>query len=235
MLLSGAQDVPISCGRGRTAILDTPDDLQVTFTDGSVKGYDLVVGADGVHSTVRELVFGNSAARAIGTFAWRFLAASRPEPPVWSLRLGRGSAVLTIPVGEELVYCYCDAQVAGSSRSLREVLAHFADPVPALLDRVQDSGADDAVHGGRLMEVDLPSWSRGTTVLVGDAAHATSPNMAQGAAMAIDDGIGLGESLARSPSLAAALDTYERRRRPRTDWVLSQTRQRERLRRVLPR
>jgi FAD-dependent urate hydroxylase len=71
-------------------------------------------------------------------------------------------------------------------------------------------------------------------LLVGDAAHATSPNMAQGAAMALEDALVLAERLAAAGSILDALAEYERRRRPRTDWVLRQTHRRDRMRTLVP-
>jgi 2-polyprenyl-6-methoxyphenol hydroxylase-like FAD-dependent oxidoreductase len=71
-------------------------------------------------------------------------------------------------------------------------------------------------------------------LLIGDAAHATSPNMAQGAAMALEDALVLAESLNAADSIPEALAAHERRRRPRTDWVLRQTHRRDRTRTLSP-
>ncbi|WP_238992456.1 FAD-dependent monooxygenase [Jiangella ureilytica] len=234
MLLAGAKDVPIRWGTGPERIVDGLNDVEVTFTDGSSSGYDLVIGADGAYSTVRQLVFDDWPAQPIGAFAWRFLAASDAAPPVWSLMLGGGSAFLTIPVGAGRVYCYCDGPPSAVDKSMRQLLAGYAEPVPTLLRGIDAAGTDGVVHGGRLLEVAMPSWLRGTVLLVGDAAHATSPNMAQGAAMALEDAVVLAESLAASPTLADGLRAYELRRRPRTNWVLAQTRRRDKLRRLPP-
>jgi FAD-dependent urate hydroxylase len=188
-----------------------------------------VIGADGVHSTVRRLVFDQPAARPAGQYAYRFLARWTDAPTTWSLRLGRKSAVLTIPVTAEQVYCYCDAPLTDPPRPLPDILAECGAPVPDLLDR-----ADLDVHSAPNEEVVLDRWSHGVVVLIGDAAHATAPNMAQGAAMAVEDAIVLAESLRVVDTIPEALYVYERRRRPRTDWVLAQTRRREASRRLPP-
>ena len=80
----------------------------------------------------------------------------------------------------------------------------------------------------------LDSWTHGPMLLIGDAAHATSPNMAQGAAMALEDALVLAESLDAADSIPQALAAHERRRRPRTAWVLRQTRRRDRTRTLSP-
>lgn len=77
-------------------------------------------------------------------------------------------------------------------------------------------------------------WSRGLVLLVGDAAHATSPNMAEGAAMALEDAIVLPEALAAASTIPEALRAFERRRRTRTDWVRRQTHRRDHLRGLPP-
>ncbi|MGZ8802627.1 MAG: FAD-dependent monooxygenase, partial [Mycobacterium sp.] len=71
-------------------------------------------------------------------------------------------------------------------------------------------------------------------LLIGDAAHAMSPNMAQGAAMAFEDALVLAESLAAADTGTAAINAHQRRRRPRIDWILNQTRRRDRARRLPP-
>ena len=97
--------------------------------------------------------------------------------------LGRGATVLTVPVPGERVYAYCDARASADVgpraplEALRGSLAGFADPAATLLAGL---GPGHAVHAGPLEEVVLERWRRGRVVLVGDAAHATSPNMAQG-------------------------------------------------------
>ena len=80
----------------------------------------------------------------------------------------------------------------------------------------------------------LDRWSRGSVLLVGDAAHATSPNMAEGAAMALEDGLVLAECLASGRGIAQTVATFQARRRPRTQWVLAQTHRRDRTRSLPP-
>ena len=239
VLLAGAKEVPIRWGCSPASITDTDEDVRVDFDDGSTARYDLVIGADGVHSTVRRLVFATStppdtaraaradaAARPVGQYARRFLATWPDAAPEWSLMAGRGSVFLTIPIGDGRVYCYTDCAPGAASIPLREVLAGYVEPVPTLL-----AGSDAAdLHSAPVEEVTLRRWWRGAVLLIGDAAHATSPNMAQGAAMALEDAIVLADSLAGARSLVEALGAYEQRRRLRTDWVLAQTHHRDRSR-----
>ena len=168
-----------------------------------------------------------------GQYARRFVVPAGGRPAIWCVRLGSGSAFLTIPIGNGQIYCYCDGQ-PDHPLPLRNLLAEYAEPVPTLLDALESAGGEKAVHAGPIEEVVLDAWSRGAVLLIGDAAHATSPNMAQGAAMALEDALVLTESLTAAPRIAAALTAFERRRRPRTDWVQAQTHRRDRARNLPP-
>jgi 2-polyprenyl-6-methoxyphenol hydroxylase-like FAD-dependent oxidoreductase len=169
----------------------------------------------------------------VGQLAWRFVTHCPPEVTTWTALLGRQVTFLAVPIGQGRVYCYCDApteptpQGDAVKRRLAELLAGFAAPVPAILDTL---GPDGAVHVAPIEEVTLDGWSRGSVLLIGDAAHATSPNMAQGAAMALEDALVLAECLASGRDIAQVLASFESRRRARTQWVLAQTHRRDRTR-----
>jgi 2-polyprenyl-6-methoxyphenol hydroxylase-like FAD-dependent oxidoreductase len=229
VLLDGVARAPIRWGTSVLSVAPYPDEIRVTLTDGSRQGYDLVVGADGVRSTVRRLVFGETGAgaRPVGQYAWRFLAKWPDAAPDWSVMLGPGATFLSIPLANGLAYCYCDTGLqVPQDAPVREVLRTFAEPVPTLLAGL----GEDQPHGAVVEEVTLHPWSHDTVVLVGDAAHATSPNMAEGAAMALEDAIVLAESLVDASTIRDALAAYEDRRRPRTHWVAAQTHRRDRMR-----
>ena len=98
----------------------------------------------------------------------------------------------------------------------------FAEPVPAIVDTL---GPDHAVHVAPIEEVTLAGWSEGSVLLVGDAAHATSPSMAEGAAMALEDGLVLAECIASQGDVAQAAARFQARRR-----VHAQTHRRDRTR-----
>jgi 2-polyprenyl-6-methoxyphenol hydroxylase-like FAD-dependent oxidoreductase len=113
--------------------------------------------------------------------------------------------------------------------NLGELFSGFADPARSLIDALP---AKALVHRSPIEEVALDSWSRGSVVLIGDAAHATSPNMAEGAAMALEDALVLAECLVGSAAIPDSLAAFEARRRARTDWVQAQTHRRDRTRRL---
>ena len=213
------------------------DTVTVEFGDATTDRYDLVIGADGIHSTVRQLAVGAYPVRPVGQLAWRFVTECPPEVTTWTVLLGRHVTFLAVPIGRDKVYCYCDAptepipQGDDVKRRLAELLTGFAAPVPAILDTLDP---DSALHIAPIEEVTLDGWSQGSVLLIGDAAHATSPNMAEGAAMALEDGLVLAEFVASGGDIAQTLTRFQARRRPRTQWVLAQTHRRDRTRNLPP-
>jgi FAD-dependent urate hydroxylase len=234
VLASQGDPVLVRMGRPVRQLSQHDDTVTVGFGDATADCYDLVIGADGIHSTVRQLAVGVCNVRPVGQLAWRFVTECPPDVTTWTVLLGRNVAFLAVPIGRGQVYCYCDApertprsHADDVKGTLVELLTGFAEPVPAILDTL---GPDDAVHVAPIEEVTLTGWSEGSVLLVGDAAHATSPNMAEGAAMALEDGLVLAECLASPGDVAQATARFQARRRPRTQWVHAQTHRRDRTR-----
>jgi 2-polyprenyl-6-methoxyphenol hydroxylase-like FAD-dependent oxidoreductase len=224
-------DVPVRLGVAMTGI-EVGARPAVTFSDGGSRSYDLVVGADGVHSAVRSLGLGGPAASSVGQASWRFVAHGVPEIADWTVMLGRGRAFLTVALGRGEVYCYADVgatdRAALDGDDWRRAFSGFAEPVASLLDQAADA------YSAPIEEVQPPAWTATGTALVGDAAHASSPNMAQGVAMAVEDALVLAELLGAEQPIDVALAEYERRRNPRVAWVQAQTHRRDRARNLPP-
>jgi 2-polyprenyl-6-methoxyphenol hydroxylase-like FAD-dependent oxidoreductase len=204
----------------------------VTFADGSTKSYDLIVGADGIHSAVRRSAFGGPEPRFLGQLCWRFLAEDSEIAGIsdWTGRLGSGGrGFLTVQLGGGRVYCYADVNSPHPSApdgDWRSLFADFAAPVPQLLEQ----GAD--AHFAALYESVGADWTRPHIVLIGDAAHACSPSMAQGGAMALEDALVLAELLGEEDDVTAALTAFQARRADRVQWVLDQNHRRDKARKL---
>jgi FAD-dependent urate hydroxylase len=231
LLLGSPAELPIRMGVQTRGLREQARMVAVEFDDGTTGEYDLVLGADGIRSSVRRLAFESEATvRRVGQVGWRFVTACPDEVTTWSVMMGHRTSFLTVPIGKGRVYCYCDVlSNAHEHRSddLARVFAGFAEPVPGLVRAATDHGG---VHFAAIEEVTQDRWSTGRVLLIGDAAHATSPNMAEGAAMALEDALILSECLLQLESVPAALAAFESRRRPRTDWVRTQTHRRDRIR-----
>lgn len=214
-----------------TALAEEGPRIHAVLDDGSSGDYDLVVGADGVHSWVRTVGLGGAEPRFLGQASWRFLIDGVDDITAWTVLLGRATAFLMVPLGGGRVYCYCDrddpAASDGPASDLDAIAGgyeQFAEPVPTILHDFLATGARP--HFSRIQEVVQETWVDGRVVLVGDAAHAMSPNMAEGVGMALEDAVVLAEVVADNRPLRE----YEARRRPRVQFVQTQTHRRDRTR-----
>jgi FAD-dependent urate hydroxylase len=208
---------------------------KVEFGTGAVTEYDLVVGADGRRSLIRDKAGLGGPATPTGQIVYRSVVTGGPPLTDWTAVLGRRSAFVAMPMGGRRLYCYADETAPDTPNPedpkarLHELFGSWGGPIPAILDKVEK------VQVARTDEVVLPSWSNGPVVLVGDAAHATAPTLAQGAAMSFEDGWVLGQELrAAAGDIPVALRAYEDRRRPRCTEVRERTRERDRARDVPP-
>lgn len=238
-LAQRAADTPLQRGVTVQALRQHADHVQVELSDGSCANYDFVVGADGIRSSIRCLAFGEAAPKFRGQIGWRFLAR-RPEGiDGWSVFLGPRGAFLMLPIGGDRVYCYADQACAsptadptqGTVDRLRERFAGFAPPVRAVLAQL---GADDRIHASPIEEVAPACHGRGRIVLIGDAAHAMSPNMACGAAMAFEDALVLADLLSQTGAASDVVPAFAARRSARVARVRQQTDRRDRLRSLPP-
>lgn len=213
--------------------------VAVQFSDGTEVPYELVVGADGVHSSIRKLTFGDSPPRYCGQVGWRFLVQCPPSVTGWTLLAGRRGVFLFIPVGGGQAYCYADAVVSeplsdpvdGRLERLRSRFAGYASPVPEAL---AERKSPEQVHFGVIEDILQEPWAAGSVLLIGDAAHATSPNMASGAAMAFEDSLVLSKLIASGRGVAQVIAEYTAQRVTRVRWVREQTHRRDKIRNLPP-
>jgi 2-polyprenyl-6-methoxyphenol hydroxylase-like FAD-dependent oxidoreductase len=184
---------------------------------------DLLVGADGIHSTVRTLLLGSEPPRHSGYFAWRGIASGAApvlEPNTVGVVLAEGSHFGWLPVGHGGTYWFGVGRT-GESPDPMHRFGTWASPVPELVQATAPGSVlvDDLV--------DRPpdkSWGRGRVTLVGDAAHAMLPGLGQGACSALEDAVALGEKIASIPDPVAALRKYEHDRRRRARRLQSASR-----------
>ncbi|MFD8205068.1 FAD-dependent monooxygenase [Streptomyces sp. NPDC059695] len=222
-----AAGAKVRLGVTLTALDDDGTGVTVTLSDGSTDRWDLVVGFDGIGSPLRTRLYGDRYAPAYTGFAnWRVTVPRPPEVRgVVMATAGPEAKALLTPITDELMYLGAvfaededfrpDPERA--HEELAERLAAFSGPVAEALAAVT---GPSAVVYSRISQVTVEEpWHVGRVVLAGDAAHASTPHLAQGAAMAVEDALVLAESLDAAPSVPEALDAWEARRRPRALWV----------------
>ena len=220
ILMGAAAEVPLRFGCRVTGLRQDDRRVRVAFGDGSCGDYELVVGADGIGSTVRRLAVSDVVPTRTPTVGWRCVVAGRPagvEHLV--LLLGEGCFLGLVPVGGGQTYGF--AGTSAVDAPLQSRFADFGGPVPDFLARLD---AATAPHVAPIGFVTLDRWHDRRVVLVGDAAHATHPHMGQGGSLAVEDALVLADELARADTLPSALSAHTRRRRPRVDWGQEQSR-----------
>ena len=208
------------------------------FQDGTEVEADLVVGADGIHSAVRASLFGPDAPRFTGKICYRSVVPvdavpGGPPPNDNTQWLGPHGTIVLYPVRrDELINVVChyddeayrhESWVSECERS--EVLERYAGWHDLLL---RTFSAGEVWYKWALYDRDpIPRWTRGRVTVLGDAAHPMLPYLGQGACQAIEDGCVLAAALAAEPDdPVAALDLYERSRRPRASQVVLASRER---------
>jgi 2-polyprenyl-6-methoxyphenol hydroxylase-like FAD-dependent oxidoreductase len=220
-------------------IEDRPDQAVVAhFADGSSAEGDFLIGADGVHSAVRAHVipdgpkpfdtgligFGGFVPRSLientsvgqrvattfgqsGFFGYGF-CSSDPEDGVmwWSTQPSHGVAAATFRAMSQ----------DQLRQHLRDFHAGWHDPVPRIVD-----AAENIVVSDTLDVATLPTWSRKRTLLIGDAAHATSPHAGQGASLVLEDAMRLGRLMRDGQELGLTFQNFEHERRPRAEKIVA--------------
>ncbi len=216
-----ALDVSVRNPLSVTALDQDAESVLVTFTDGSKDRYDMVIGADGLFSHVRDLVMPNAPKpQYTGQVCWR---AQLSLPADWEggrMYFGPVKVGFT-PCGAQDMYMYLlenaetkpwyeDAELLPR---LRELLAPFGGEMATIRDAMDESVSILARPLESILIED--AWYDGRVVLVGDAVHATTPHLASGAGMAVEDAIVLVDELDKADSLKAGLDAFMARRLPR--------------------
>lgn len=224
-----AAGVQVRLGLMFATIAQDAEGVEVVFTDGSSGRYDLVIGADGVNSKVRETLFpGAPVPKFTGQGSWRAVVPrTRRNSTIF---MGQTTKAGLNPVSETESYLFVldhrdnfDFIPAEQwPPLLAELLAEFGGPLAEIRKGLLDGSLDHRIVYRPLMGLMMAApWHRGRVVLLGDAVHATTPHLAMGAGIAVEGAVVLAEELARCHFLEGALTAYAGRRYDRARLVVS--------------
>jgi 2-polyprenyl-6-methoxyphenol hydroxylase-like FAD-dependent oxidoreductase len=205
---------------------------RVMLASGETVAGDLLIGADGLRSTIRAQLFGAAAPRYAGYTAWRGI--TRISAPQWDEAMatetwGAGRRFGLVPLSNRRLYWFATLNTpegmgdkpGGGKRELLDLFATCHNPIPAVIEATEEGAI---LRNDIYDRPPLSSWSQGRVTLLGDAAHPTTPNMGQGACQAIEDAAALATRLRAAPTVAAALQAYESQRLTRANAIVAQSR-----------
>ena len=222
-----AAGIDVRLGVSIETMVQDHDGVDVARTDGVTVRYDLVVGADGIFSKTRDMIFPDAPKpQFTGQGCWRIVADRPPAVDRSEIYFGGPLKLGMSPISQTEMYVFLLEHVPGNPwfspetyvAHLDALMAPFGGNVPAIRAAL---GPDSQIVYRPLEWLLLPDpWYKGRIVLIGDAAHATTPHMASGAGLAVEDGVALADELAKTDDVAAALRLFMDRRFERAKLVV---------------
>jgi 2-polyprenyl-6-methoxyphenol hydroxylase-like FAD-dependent oxidoreductase len=199
-----------------------PDGVTLELRDGRRIEGSLLIGADGIRSAVRAQLLDDGEPVYAGFVAWRGVAEGPPAPEVVTETWGRGQRFGIVPIERGRIYWFATQNApagghdepGGAGRGLAERFAGWPPPIPEVLGATSEAAI---LRNDMLHRPPVQRWGEGRVTLLGDAAHAMTPNLGQGACQAIEDAVKVAELLRRIPEPVAALRRYEILRLPRAN------------------
>lgn len=226
-----ALGVPVRLGVTARTLADSGEAVDVEFSDGSKDSFEIVIGADGAFSATREMLFPEAPVpQYTGQFCWRLLARRPAEIDRPLFFVGADLTCGLMPVSQDQMYLWLlensperryldEAAVPGR---LKQMLAPFGGRAIAAVREAIDAGAPIIARPLDALLLPLP-WHKGRVMLIGDACHATTPHLASGAGIAIEDGMLLADMLGEGGDPEHVFDRFEARRWERCRLVVEES------------
>ena len=223
-----ASGVNVKLGVSYNDIVEGKDTIDVSFTDGSKQHYDLVIGADGVFSSVRKTYFPEAPEpRYTGQGAWRAVIPRFDVNSAMMFLGQKGKAGIT-PVSDTHMYLHYTERRQNKDRiDDNESLAHLQDlleefTAPTMLKIREALNSSSQIIYRPLEGMIMPRpWNRGRLQLIGDCVHATTPHLASGAGMGIEDGVVIADEIKKGGDLQTVLERYQNRRWERCRMIVA--------------
>ena len=229
VLIKALSPGSLHLGKGCAGFSQTSRGVEISFRDGTSQGFDWVVAADGVHSVFRQQLVPGSKPRYAGYTCWRGLTGILPAGfdaeeafETW----GAGKRFGVVPLSRNRIYWYTTVNAPQDDvvlrqagvRELQQMFGNFHSPVSEI---ISSTPQDAIIHNDIIDVKPISKFAFDRIVLSGDAAHATTPNMGQGACMAIEDAVVLSNCIAGTDDMRSAFQRYERLRIGRTTKIVN--------------
>ncbi|HAK76073.1 MAG TPA: monooxygenase [Runella sp.] len=202
--------------------------VEVTFTDGSKGSYDLLVASDGINSKIRGMVFGEMKPRYVGLSVWRYPFPRHEDLDTGYIYYGRKSKIGFIPMTADLMYMFLvstegENPVVAEEDLVAKLRGYMAEYPAKIAQDAMAQVTDSKLVNYRPLEALRLSapWYKNRVVIIGDAAHATIPQLGSGAALAIEDAVVLVDELQKQAGVSAALEAFMNRRYDRCMMVVN--------------
>lgn len=230
ILFRKCQEAGVNYRMGYTveSLFDNGEQVEIGFSNGEKSSYDLVIGADGIQSKIRGMVFGEYTAQYVGLSVWRY-PLKRPEGlDTGYIYFGKRSKIGVIPMSAESIYIFVNSAEGADNPiipedelvpRLKSYMEEFPNPmVQGLINQIVDP---KLVNYRPLEVLKMPApWHKGRVIMIGDAAHATIPQLGSGAALAIEDAVVLVEELQKNSNHQEAFQKFMDRRLSRCMMVV---------------
>ena len=208
--------------------LDHLDDgqIELTFEDGMKSTFNAVIGADGIHSVVRKHIINDGAPVFRGYNIWRGVVKTTFDTGYASETYGKGQRVGIVPIkdgtygwwatcNEDLLQ---DDEPEGTKQKLKRLFGDWHHPIPELIENTEE-----ILKNSLSDRLPRKGWNKGNTVLIGDAAHPTTPNLGQGGCMAIEGAYLLAKCINKYGLSLQAYDAYEKHQFPRSKKITNKS------------
>ncbi len=227
------QGVTFKMGKTVNTIDNGESGVSVEFTDGSTGSYDLLIGADGVNSKVRSLIFGNYKAQYTGQSVWRYAFDRPAELETGYMFMNRQSKAGLIPMTADRMYMFL-VTAEGEDNPfipenelvprMKEYLKSY--PTKMIQDVIEQITDPKGVIYRPLETLLVPApWYKNRVVMIGDSVHATIPQLGSGAGLALEDSVVLAELLNSEEDISEALEKFMNRRWERCKMIVDVSKQ----------